>query len=201
MSNPMGVVKFNLDVSESDQLEFSFARSRGNVGKTFVHGFTFNKATRKNVTLTYLYSEKYSAGGVEALTDGMRGSDSFRGGDKSWQGYQGTDFEAVIDLDEITDINKISIGFFQASSSWIVFPEYVEFYTSDDGINFNSIHKIINESSVRNPDWVQKDFTAPLENVKGRFVKIFAKNLKELPSWHPEAGGKPWLMIDEIIIE
>ncbi len=131
----------------------------------------------------------------------MRGSDSFRGGDKSWQGYQGTDFEAVIDLDEITDINKISIGFFQASSSWIVFPEYVEFYTSDDGINFNSIHKIINESSVRNPDWVQKDFTAPLENVKGRFVKIFAKNLKELPSWHPEAGGKPWLMIDEIIVE
>jgi len=131
----------------------------------------------------------------------MRGSDSFRGGDKSWQGYQGTDFGAVIDLDEITDINKISIGFFQASSSWIVFPEYVEFYTSDDGINFNSIHKIINESSVRNPDWVQKDFTAPLESVKGRFVKIFAKNLKELPSWHPEAGGKPWLMIDEIIVE
>ena len=100
-----------------------------------------------------------------------------------------------------TDINKISIGFFQASSSWIVFPEYVEFYISEDGINFKEANKIINESSIRNPDWVQKDFSTSLENVKARYVKIFAKNLAELPSFHPEAGGKPWLMIDEIIVE
>ena len=192
---------YSFEVKNSTSTLIYLERNKKRIGKTFIHGFTFNKATRKKVTLTYPYSEKYSAGGVEALTDGMRGSDSFRGGDKSWQGYQGTDFEAVIDVDEITDINKISIGFFQASSSWIVFPEYVEFYISDDGINYNSIHKITNESSIRNPDWVQNDFTAPLENVKGRFVKIFAKNLKELPSWHPEAGGKPWLMIDEIIVE
>ena len=37
----------------------------------------------------------------------------------------------------MTDINKMSIGFFQASSSWVVFPEYVEFYTSEDGIAFD----------------------------------------------------------------
>jgi hexosaminidase len=201
MSNPLGVEKFSIQVPETEELEFSFARSRGNVGKIFKHNFTFNKATRKNVTLTNPYSEKYSAGGVNALTDGMRGSDTFRGGDKSWQGYQGTDFEAVIDLGEITDINKIAIGFFQASSSWIVFPEYVEFYTSDDGTNFKASNKIINESSIRNPDWVQKDFMTSLENVKARYVKIFAKNLTDLPSFHPEAGGKPWLMIDEIIVE
>ena len=48
---------------------------------------------------------------------------------------------------------------------------------------------------------MQKDFTTSLENVKARYVKIFAKNLAELPSFHPEAGGKPWLMIDEIIVE
>jgi hypothetical protein len=107
----------------------------------------------------------------------------------------------VIDLGESTDVNKISIGFFQASSSWIVFPEYVEYYISEDGVNFKQAHKNINASSIRNPDWVQKDFTASLENVKARYVKIFAKNLAELPSFHPEAGGKPWLMIDEIIVE
>jgi len=193
--------QFDFNVDKSSTVLIYGEKNNNKVGKTIKYGFTFNKATRKKVKLKYPFSEKYSAGGIEALTDGMRGSDSFRGGDKSWQGYQGTDFEAVIDLGEHTDVNKISVGFFQASSSWIVFPDYVEFYMSDDGIIFNSIHKIINESSVRNPDWVQKDFTAPLENVKGRFVKIFAKNLKELPSWHPEAGGKPWLMIDEIIVE
>jgi hexosaminidase len=199
--NPLGAERFNIQVPQTEEFEFSFARSKNNVGKIFKHNFTFNKATRKVVSLIYPYSEKYSAGGVNALTDGMRGSDTFRGGDKSWQGYQGTDFEAVIDLGESTDVNKISIGFFQASSSWVVFPEYVEFYISEDVINFKEANKIINESSIRNPDWVQKDFTASLENVKARYVKIFAKNLAELPSFHPEAGGKPWLMIDEIIVE
>ncbi|HEX9251026.1 MAG TPA: beta-N-acetylhexosaminidase, partial [Ignavibacteriaceae bacterium] len=138
MSNPIGVERFDIQVPQTEELEFSFLRNQTSVGKIFRHSFTFNKATRKNVELTYPFSEKYSAGGVAALTDGMRGSDSFRGGDKSWQGYQGTDFEGKIDLGEVTDINKISIGFFQASSSWVVFPKYVEFFTSSDGIEYQS---------------------------------------------------------------
>jgi hexosaminidase len=201
MSNPMGVERFNIQVPKTEELEFSLARSKNNVGKIFKHNFTFNKAARKKVDLTFPFSEKYSAGGVEALTDGMRGSDSFRGGDKSWQGYQGTDFEGMIDLEEITEISKISIGFFQASSSWVVFPEYIEFFISENGADFLNVGRVDITSSIRNPDWVQKDFEAALENVKGRYVKIFAKNIAELPSWHPEAGGKPWLMIDEIIVE
>ncbi len=98
-------------------------------------------------------------------------------------------------------INKISCGFFQASSSWVVFPEYVEFYASEDGIEFNKVGRIDLVSSLKNPDWVQKDFSTNLSNVKARYVKIFAKNLDELPKWHPAFGGKPWLMIDEIIVE
>ncbi len=201
LSNPMGTVKFSLQVANTEDLQFSFARSKHDVGKIFKHSFTFNKATRKNVQITFPFSSKYPASGEGALTDGLRGSDSFRGGDKSWQGYQGTDFEATIDLEEMTDINKMSIGFFQASSSWVVFPEYVEFFSSEDGNSFNQVGRIDITSSIRNPDWVQKDFSVDVQNTKGRYIKIFAKNLSELPSWHPEAGGKPWLMVDEIIVE
>ncbi len=201
MSNPIGVEIINLQVPKSEDLEFSFAHSRGDVGKVFKHSFTFNKATRKNVNLTFPFSSKYPSSGDGALTDGLRGSDSFRGGDKSWQGFQGTDFEATIDLGELTDINKMSIGFFQASSSWVVFPEYIEFFSSEDGNSFSQVGKVDIPSSVRNPDWVQKDFSVEVQNTKGRYIKIFAKNLPELPSYHPEAGGKPWLMVDEIIVE
>jgi hexosaminidase len=194
--------KFNFTIDKSSNVLIFLERDNKQVGKTFSHGFTFNKATRKKVNLTYPYSEKYSAGGVEALTDGLRGSDSFRGGDKSWQGYHGTDFEAVVDLEKPQEINSISAGFFQASSSWVVFPEYIEFYTSVDGKEFNAVGGRINiPSSIKNPDWVQKDFTVESLNAYARYVKIFAKNLNELPAWHPEAGGKPWLMVDEIVVE
>ncbi|MDP2365976.1 MAG: family 20 glycosylhydrolase, partial [Ignavibacteria bacterium] len=193
--------QFSFQVPTSNSFLLFFKHNTTTFGKTYIHSFTFNKATRKDVKLTFPFSEKYSAGGVNALTDGLRGSDSFRGGDKSWQGYQGTDFEAVVDLGEVTDINIISIGFFQASSSWVIFPEYIEYFTSDDGYEFVKVGRVDVTSSIRNPDWVQKDFSAELENVKARYVKIFAKNLPELPYWHPEAGGKPWLMVDEIIVE
>ena len=191
----------NFDIPVSTLVQIIMERNQKQVGKNFNYGFTFNKATRKKVNLTYPFSNKYSAGGVEALTDGLRGSDSFRGGDNSWQGYHGTDFEAVVDLEKNEEINKISIGFFQASSSMVVFPEYIEFYSSEDGKQFSKIGKIEITSSLRNPDWVQKDFILNVDKISTRFVKIFAKNLLEMPKWHPEAGGKSWLMIDEIIVE
>ena len=188
-------------VKNTDDLKLFLTRGDKRVGKVFDEGFTFNKATRKPIKLTFPFSEKYSAGGQSALVDGLRGSDSFRSGDKSWQGYQKSDFEAIVDLDEITHINKISIGFFQASSSLVVFPEFIEFYTSEDGSNFKLVDKITNESSLKNPDWVHQDFSTSLENSNARFIKIFAKNLDKLPDWHPASFGSPWLMVDEIIVE
>jgi hexosaminidase len=192
---------FKFEVNSSSLVNILLQHGNKDVGKTFVHGFTFNKANRKPVKVTYPFSEKYSAGGIKALTDGLRGSDSFRGGDKSWQGYQGTDFEAVVDLEKPYTFNKIAVGFFQASSSWVVFPQYIEFYTSVDGVEFIKAGKVEIPSSMRNPDWIQNDFSVSLADTYARYVKIFAKNYDELPKWHPEAGGKPWLMVDEIIVE
>lgn len=193
--------QFSFEVNKSANALIFLERFEKQVGKIYKQGFTLNKANKKSVKLTYQFSEKISAGGVEALTDGLRGSDSFRGGDQSWQGYQGTDFEAIVDLDKPQEFSKISIGFFQASSSWIVFPQYVEFFTSVDGKEFVNSGKVEIPSSIRNPDWMQKDFSVDIPGTYARFVKIFAKNYDELPKWHPEAGGKPWLMVDEIIVE
>jgi hexosaminidase len=190
-----------IDVNSTENLNIYLTRLDKKVGKTFIQGFTFNKATDKNVQLKFPYSENYSAGGPDALTDGVRGSDSFRGGDKSWQGFLGSDLEATVDLGLETEISKIEIGFFQASSSWVVFPEYIEYFISNDGNNFEKVGRIDIPSTLRNPDWVQKDFTSTFTKQKAQYVKIFAKNLMELPYWHPSAGNKSWLMTDEIIVE
>ena len=64
-----------------------------------------------------------------------------------------------------------------------------------------SVGKVDIPSTLRNPDWVQNDFSIDLHNADVRFVKVSAKNYDELPTWHPEAGGNPWLMVDEIIVE
>lgn len=192
---------YDFNVSSSNRVQLILQRGNKQVGKTFEHGFTFNLATRKNVKLTYPYNEKLSAGGTNALTDGLRGSESFRGGNNLWQGFEGTDFEANVDLEKPKTFNKISIGFCQATSNWIVFPQYIEYFTSVDGKEYIKAGRIEIPSSMRNPDWAQKDFTLDIPNSYARYVKVFAKNYDGLPEWHPEAGGKPWLMADEIMVE
>ncbi len=70
-----------------------------------------HKAVGKNITLSVLPSVKYNAGGKNALINGINGSDK-RYGDKEWLGFDGKDVEITIDLGKETDINSISMRFY-----------------------------------------------------------------------------------------
>jgi len=38
-------------------------------------------------------------------------------------------------------------------------------------------------------------------NEKVRYVRVKAENISVCPEWHPGAGGKAWLFIDEIVVK
>ncbi len=158
----------------------------------------FKYQTNKIITIISKYSEQYTAGGNEGLIDTQRGDVNFRLG--GWQGYQGQDFECIIELDKIKKIKGISGGFLQDTRAWVVFPSEVEYFTSTDGINYESAGKV---SSMYKPD----DYTPRIaefaikSNVKAKFVKVKAKNFGVLPEWHQGAGGNAYIFIDEIVID
>ncbi|MDQ5846031.1 MAG: GH92 family glycosyl hydrolase, partial [Acidobacteriota bacterium] len=66
------------------------------------------------------YSSQYTGGGDLALIDGIRGTTHWSGG--AWQGYQGQDLVAVIDLQAVQKISKLGAGFLQDIGSWIWMP-------------------------------------------------------------------------------
>lgn len=88
------------------------------------------------------YNPQYNAGGDVGLIDGVRGELNFRLG--GWQGYQDTDFTAIVDLGSATEINSIGAGFLQDAKSWIWMPKYAEFSTSADGVNFETFGIVYN---------------------------------------------------------
>lgn len=153
-------------------------------------------ADDRRIKLNCQYSRMYHAGGNEALVDRLRGGCDFRTGE--WQGYQGQDFEAVVDLCGEKEIKSIETGFIQDVRSWIVFPKYVEYYTSNDGINFKKIATI--KHNVADNDYHQQiyNFRSEPTNCKARYVKVFAKYYGTLPEWHLGAGGETFLFLDEI---
>jgi len=46
-----------------------------------------------------------------------------------------------------------------------------------------------------------KDFIQSIGGKDIRYVKIYAENVKTCPDWHPGAGGKAWIFVDEVVIE
>jgi len=143
---------------------------------------------------------QYTAGGEEALIDGIRGGEDFRLGD--WQGYQYDDFEALITLDEKQHVNKVAAGFLQDQNSWIFMPVKVSFYISDDGEHFEKVATLENTVPKNYPDPIIKDFSTEI-NQKTKYVKVKAQNLKYCPEWHKgyPYDGKAFIFIDEIIVK
>jgi len=157
-----------------------------------------HKAVNKPVTIKNQYSEKYSAGGDNGIVNGIRGKIDFRDG--NWQGYEGVDFEAIIDLGETTVLSEISSSFLQNQSAWIFFPTEVEFEISTNGFDFSSVKRVHYKTKI-SPSHEVINFSHVFSQEKARFVKVKAKNITICPDWHPGAGGEAWIFLDEIVVK
>jgi hypothetical protein len=145
------------------------------------------------------YNRAYSAGGQMGLLDGLRGSENFADG--RWQGYQGQDLDIIIDLQKPTSVKNISVGFLQNSFSWILMPERVQIFVSNDPDKFVLAKEILNTVDPKEDGAIIKDFSASFPQLVTRYIKIVAKNPGKLPSWHQFAGSDSYIFADEIIVE
>lgn len=150
-----------------------------------------------SLRLESAYSHQYAGGGDEALIDGMRGGPDFRLG--AWQGYEGNDLIAILDLGEVKNIEEVGLGCLQDENSWIFFPQEVRFSFSKDGLSYDAPVKAQNDVSPSAPGAILKDFV--VAGKPARFVRIHARNIGFCPPWHKGAGGKAWLFADEIVVK
>jgi arylsulfatase A-like enzyme len=157
-------------------------------------------ALGKTIDVTYRWSDKYPGSGNNTLIDGMQGSLDHT--DRAWQGFEGVDLEATIDLGETMPVRRISAGFLENYASWIFLPREVEFSVARSGGEFEVIRRIRPDSSAAT--WVPHaeniETTVPGATMV-QYIRIVAKNVGVCPSWHPGAGGKAWLFADEVIVE
>lgn len=158
------------------------------------------KRRRNDWTVTVIsgYSSQYTGGGDNAIVDGIRGTTNFASGE--WQGIQGKPYEALIDLHRPTDIREVGASFLQVAGPWIWMPDRVEFEASNDGVNFTRVAEIKPNFPQREMTPTIKEFSQPISPIKARYVRVSAFNIGKIPSWHPGAGGDPWIFIDEVFI-
>ncbi len=207
-------IHFTLDGSEPTQRSSIYQRPFILRKSATLRAFAFSKDLPKSfpiearfiqipknrkIKLNTAYAGQYSAGGDLALIDFMTGSENFRTG--TWQGYEGVDIEAVVDLGVLQPVRKLSLGCIQDQGAWIFMPTEVAWWTSEDGVTYTKISTIANDVDEHYEGPVTKQFSLILKGNKVRYIKVIAKNRGVCPAWHLGAGMKAWVFADEITIE
>lgn len=152
----------------------------------------FHQAAGKSIALKSQPAPLYAGSGITGLINGIAASETnFKDGE--WLGFIGDDFEAVIDLGEVKNIEQVKLQFFNDNGSWIFLPSEVMIYSSDNGIDFK---KQGLEKNISGENGIVS-VLFPIENTNAQYLKVLAKNLGE----HPKTGGDVWLFVDEIVVE
>ena len=192
--------KFDKKLILNESAKIKFFSSNGSEKRSdTISAEFFKKPNNYTINIKSKYNPQYHAGGAEGLLDGIFGSENWRKGD--WQGYQSQDFEAVIDRQNSLPISSISANFLQDQRSWILMPTQVEFYVSNDNVNFELVDTISNDVDPKIDKNVLKSFESTKKVASVRYVKVVAKNFGKLPEWHQGAGGDAFIFIDEITIK
>lgn len=186
-----------INIDNTSNIQARARNRKGELSHSIYSNFYKVPAGRK-IELISEYDSQYTAGGPSGLIDLIRGSDKWRLG--SWQGYHGCDFEAILDLSEKQEIERVGGNFIQETSPWIFMPTKVDYYVSDNGVDFEHLETIENPIDERDETTVTHTFFTS-KPINTRYIKVVAKNRGKLPEWHISAGEDAWLFIDEIIIE
>ena len=146
-------------------------------------------------------SKKYGNGAISKLSNGVQGGNDFR---SEWIGWDGVDFEFTIDLGSNRSLTSIETSSLSESGSWILHPDKVECFVSEDEKGFlpwgaeSLDHMHQNEPKIHTFSFPNPH--GPYEHGKYRYVMFRVTSAKKLPQWHASAGGSTWVFLDDVVI-
>ena len=169
---------------------------------SFVTLRQFNRLNIKSTTFVNPPAERYGKDADIALMDGKKGASGDWRND--WLGFEGVDMEATIELAVPTKINTVKVGLGHEPNDWVVWPKGVWVSFSSDGDEFSEWQPA--ELPVFNsPDKMQGfgrvEARLRTTGKQWKYVRVKVENQGVLPEWHPYAGQKAWIMVDEVEVE
>lgn len=184
-------------VDESCVLKVKAIRKKGLSSFTTHQRFTMLPIL--NTSFENAPATQYGKDADIALMDGKKGQPGDYYSD--WLGFEGENFEATIELTKHLSFNTVKIGFCHEPKDWVLWPKNVMVCFSKDGKHYTEWQRV----SLPAYDGMDKmsgmgrvEARAKVKAEKVKFIRIKAENYGTLPEWHPSAGGKSWIMIDEV---
>lgn len=194
-------VKYSEPFSISEKSTLKIYAQRDDKKSAVITTAFFKIDPNVSIELKTEYANQYNGGGNTALIDGIVGAEDFRTG--TWQGYSDTDLVAIVDIGNEKSIDEVRIGFLEDQRSWIFYPTAVSCFISNDNITFKRVSTQKINAVKKSEHTSIKNINFTLNGKKARYIKVVAKKLGELPTWHLgyKHNGRSWLFTDEIQIK
>ncbi|MDF1800412.1 MAG: family 20 glycosylhydrolase [Planctomycetota bacterium] len=201
-----------LHIDSTTTLHAAAFRGAERLGRISTRRIDLHQAIGAAVDLLVPPSSRYPGGGAPGLVDGRRGTASHL--DARWLGFEATDLVASVDLGEVRQVSAVTLSCLEAQKSWIFLPAELHLELSTDGDHFvPAAHLVLNAGS--RTDGGERRHALRLEPapsgsslardeqppVEARFLRVTASGIGTVPAWHAGAGGKPWIFVDELIVE
>ena len=208
-------IRYTIDGTEPDESStlykkpFVIENTTVVKAKAFAKGFSPSFTCKKVFNYNYVSSIKYinqpntpyNKNLETALFDGVYGSTSNLSDD--WLGFSGNNFEVVLTLVKPVDIHTVEATFMHAPESWAFAPKSFSVYVSPDGKNYSPEIKadVKFVPSDKGNAYNQVITLRSLVNINQvKYIKVVATSIGKIPSWHEAKGLRPWMFIDEIVI-
>ncbi len=172
-------------------------RNGKRTGRITTKTILIHKAAGGKVTLSVPPSRRYDPG-AQALTDCMRGGTDLHSG--HWLGWEGASPVITLDMGRADTIHRVTVGCLEDQISWIFLPKEIKVFLSLNGDHYMT-RGILYRRLKKQPGSRAVDLVLNIPPTYARYIRVLVKNREVCPEWHPGAGGKAWVFVDEILVE
>ncbi len=187
-----------IPIEENTKIEATVILDDNKRGRTFSEVIHFHKGINTKLSINVDPHSSYNAGGIEALHNGISGSDH-RYGDKEWLGFWGDDVNITFYFIEPISFSNLKTRFYNANGQWIYAPKEmtIQGYLFEEKIINEKINIISSEKELQS----NVNFENNISDKKINQLTISIPNYGIIPEGLQGAGHPAWTFIDEIIIE
>lgn len=164
-----------------------------------------HKALGKKAILKSTPHLNYRFHAPDELFDGKRGDRTFTSG--AWIGFEGEAMDVIVPMSRFgglfgsIPVENVTIECLSDKGNYIFAPVKLKVSSSEDGENFTQL--ACEEFPAEGPDDADgvKTFSVNFpQAVKAKWLRIEAETIDVLPQWHPGAGAKAFLFVDEVMV-
>jgi hypothetical protein len=139
---------------------------------------------------------KYAAKGATSLFDGVKAKANHTTGD--WLGFSESPLDITLTLGSVQP-KLLEVSFLLHEGAYIFPPQSLEVWIGNKGV-WKKVNYPTQASSTKIEEARFGLVSIPLPAGPMDQIRLKAQPIAKLPTWHPGAGAKGWVFVDEILV-